>query len=67
MTAHALENSRELNARDVVVDYRPWAGIRLAPHFYTADGEIDRAFDAIDEIRDSRAWERWTACPTVVT
>ncbi|MDQ5856823.1 MAG: hypothetical protein M3542_00905 [Acidobacteriota bacterium] len=64
---HALEVSRELNARDVVVDYRPGAGIRLSPHFYTADEELDRAFDAIDEIRASRAWERWTNRPTVVT
>ncbi len=64
---HALEVSRELNARDVVVDYRPGAGIRLSPHFYTADEELDRAFDVIDEIRASRAWERWSDRPAVVT
>jgi kynureninase len=64
---HALEVSRELNARDVVVDYRPGAGIRLSPHFYTADEELDRAFEAIDEIRASGAWERWRDRPAVVT
>jgi kynureninase len=64
---HALEVSRELNARDVVVDYRPGAGIRLSPHFYTADEELDRAFEAIDEIRASGAWERWRDQPAVVT
>jgi kynureninase len=64
---NALEVSRELNARDVVVDYRPGAGIRMSPHFYTADAELDRAFDAIDEIRASRSWERWVDRPTVVT
>ncbi|HSD72926.1 MAG TPA: aminotransferase class V-fold PLP-dependent enzyme [Thermoanaerobaculia bacterium] len=64
---HALEVSRELNARDVVVDYRPGVGIRMSPHFYTADEELDRAFEAIDEIRASGAWERWRDQPAVVT
>lgn len=64
---HALEVSRELNSRDVVVDYRPGAGIRLSPHFYTADMELDRAFGAIDEIRASGAWERWSNRPVIVT
>ena len=30
-----------LAARDVVVDYRPGAGVRVAPHFYTSDDELD--------------------------
>lgn len=30
-----------LATRDVVVDYRPGAGIRVAPHFYTSDEELD--------------------------
>jgi kynureninase len=64
---HALEVSRELNARDVVVDYRPGAGIRMSPHFYTTDEELDRAFSAIDEIRTSGDWRRWTNQPAVVT
>jgi kynureninase len=64
---HALEVSRELNAREVVVDYRPGAGIRMSPHFYTADGELDRAFEAIEEIRASGAWERWRDRGSFVT
>ncbi|HMA17306.1 MAG TPA: aminotransferase class V-fold PLP-dependent enzyme [Thermoanaerobaculia bacterium] len=64
---HALEVSRELNSRDVVVDYRPGAGIRMSPHFYTSDEELDRAFEAIDEIRASGAWERWRDRPVIVT
>jgi kynureninase len=44
------EVAAELNRRDIVCDYRPKSGIRLAPHFYTADDEIDAAFAAIDEI-----------------
>jgi kynureninase len=64
---HALEVSRELNSRDVVVDYRPGAGIRMSPHFYTLNEELDRSFEAIDEIRASGAWERWSNRPAIVT
>jgi len=64
---HALEVSRELNARDVIVDYRPGVGIRLSPHFYTEDRELDRAFEAMDEIRATGAWRRWRGRPTLVT
>ncbi len=30
----------ELERREILVDFRPGAGIRIAPHFYTADAEI---------------------------
>lgn len=55
---HAAEVSRELNARDVCVDFRPGAGIRLSPHFYTADEEIEKAFSTIDGILSDRSWAR---------
>lgn len=42
------EINRELARREVLVDYRPGAGIRIAPHFYTADHELDHV---ISEIR----------------
>ncbi len=64
---NALEVSRELNARDVVVDYRPGVGIRLSPHFYTEDRELDLAFEAMDEIRATGAWRRWQGRPSLVT
>jgi kynureninase len=38
-SGHAIASA--LAARDVVVDYRPGAGIRVSPHFYTSDGELD--------------------------
>ena len=64
---NAREVARELNARDIVVDYRPGVGIRLAPHFYTKDEELDLAFSAIDEIRKTGAWRRWLENPSLVT
>jgi kynureninase len=33
----------ELLRREVIVDYRPGAGIRMAPHFYNTEDEVDRA------------------------
>jgi len=40
----------ELNRRDVLCDYRPKAGIRMAPHYYNTDDEIDRAIAMVDEV-----------------
>jgi kynureninase len=37
----------QLIAQGILVDYRPGAGIRIAPHFYTTAEEIDRAVDAL--------------------
>jgi kynureninase len=55
---HASEVMRELLARNILVDYRPQAGIRLSPHFYNRDEEIDFALEQIAEILSTRAWER---------
>jgi kynureninase len=34
------EVTAELGRRQILVDFRPGAGIRIAPHFYTSDAEI---------------------------
>ena len=34
----------------VIVDYRPDAGIRMSPHFYNSEAEIDRALDLLQEL-----------------
>jgi kynureninase len=36
--------------RNVIVDYRPGAGIRLAPHFYNTEREVDDAMEAMAEL-----------------
>lgn len=33
--------TKELGRRDFLVDFRPGAGIRMAPHFYTKDEELE--------------------------
>ena len=40
-----------LSKRRVFVDYRPGCGIRVGPHFYTRDEEIQQFFDALDAAR----------------
>jgi kynureninase len=42
---------RGLIERRVFVDYRPGCGIRVSPHFYTTDAEIDAFFTTLDELR----------------
>jgi kynureninase len=42
---------RRLIERRVFVDYRPGCGIRVGPHFYTSDGEIDEFFRVLDAVR----------------
>ena len=64
---HAYEVSRCLLEREIIVDYRPGAGIRVAPHFSTSDDELELAVAAIDEILSSGAWQRHAGRSTVVT
>jgi kynureninase len=45
---------RELLRRDILVDWRPKAGVRMSPHFYTRDAELDTAISAVDEILHAR-------------
>jgi kynureninase len=40
----------DLLRRQIIVDYRPGAGVRIAPHFYNSEAEVDAAVAAIDEI-----------------
>ena len=36
-----------MTARKVIVDYRPDAGVRVAPHFYNTEAEIDLAVETM--------------------
>ena len=56
-----------LLARDIVIDYRPNAGIRVAPHFYTTDDEVDAAVAAMDEILATGEWRKYGERASVVT
>src|SRR6266550_2365189 len=53
---HAAAVTRELVRREVIVDYRPGAGVRLSPHFYTTDDELEFAIKEMKSIRDTRSY-----------
>ena len=42
--------ANELIRREVIVDYRPGAGIRMAPHFYNTSEEIEHAMNVLTQI-----------------
>lgn len=41
---------RRLIERRVFVDYRPGCGIRVGPHFYTTDGEVEEFFKVLESL-----------------
>jgi kynureninase len=61
------EISRSLKSLDILCDYRPGAGIRLSPHFYNRDAELDEAIEAIVEVRKTGAWRAFTTTQPAVT
>jgi kynureninase len=49
---------RELTDREILCDFRPDAGIRLGPHFFTSDDELRFVVEQIGEILETGAHER---------
>lgn len=48
-----------LSAREIVVDFRPDAGLRVAPHFFNSDDEVRAAVRAIRAILDGGEHRRF--------
>src|SRR5260370_2010225 len=46
--------AKELIRREFIVDYRPGAGVRISPHFYTRDEELELVINEMKEIRDTQ-------------
>jgi kynureninase len=49
---------RELAEREILCDFRPDAGLRLGPHFYTSDDELRFVVQQIGEILETGAHRR---------
>jgi kynureninase len=64
---NSYEVSRELLARNIKIDYRQNAGIRIAPHFYNTDEEVHQAMDTIDEILADGSWKQHAVSRDFVT
>jgi kynureninase len=50
---------RELTERQILCDFRPDAGIRLGPHYFTTDEELRFAIAQIEEILATGAHEQY--------
>jgi kynureninase len=50
---HAGAMTKELIRREFIVDYRPGAGIRISPHFYTRDEELELVIQEMKKIAAS--------------
>jgi kynureninase len=64
---HGAEVAQALLARDVIIDYRPGAGIRVAPHFYTTDDEVERVVGETADILETGAWRQFSGSRPTVT
>ncbi|HEU5174534.1 MAG TPA: aminotransferase class V-fold PLP-dependent enzyme [Gemmatimonadaceae bacterium] len=64
---NAYEIAQLLLAERVIVDYRPGAGIRVAPHFYTSDDELETCVGVIDDALRTGRWQRFAGQRRVVT
>jgi kynureninase len=53
---HAPSVTRELIRREFIVDYRPGAGVRVSPHFYTKDEELELLVREMREVIETRAY-----------
>ncbi|HEV7594244.1 MAG TPA: aminotransferase class V-fold PLP-dependent enzyme [Gemmatimonadaceae bacterium] len=64
---HAYEVTQHLLSQNILVDYRVGAGIRIAPHFFTREEELEEAVHEIDESLESGSWQRFSEKIAVVT
>lgn len=64
---HGYEVAQHLLSQQILVDYRVGAGIRVAPHFYTTDEEVEACVAAIDDCLATGAWRRFTERASIVT
>ena len=64
---HGYEVTQHLLSRDILVDYRVGAGIRIAPHFFTRDEEIEEAVSEIVKSLETGSWQRFTERVGVAT
>ena len=49
---------QELGEREILCDFRPEVGLRLGPHYYTTDAELEHAVSEIASIVETGAYER---------
>jgi len=43
--------------REFIIDYRPGAGVRISPHFYTSDEELELVIAEMKKISETKAYQ----------
>jgi kynureninase len=61
---HAAAIAKELIRREFIIDYRPGAGIRISPHFYTTDNELELVIEEMKKIGESESYRDHEAAGT---
>ena len=58
---HAGAVAKELIRREFIIDYRPGAGIRISPHFYNTDNELELVIAEMKKIGESESYREHEA------
>jgi kynureninase len=58
---YAAAITKELIHREFVVDYRPGAGIRISPHFYNTDEELELVINEMKKIAETESYRQHEA------
>ena len=53
---YAAAITKELIHREFIVDFRPGAGIRISPHFYNTDNELELVIKEMKKIAESESY-----------
>jgi selenocysteine lyase/cysteine desulfurase len=48
-----------LAARGILVDHRPKAGLRVSPHYYTREDELEELVEVLVELREGGRWREF--------
>jgi kynureninase len=54
---NAAAIAKELVRREFIIDFRPGAGVRISPHFYTTDEELELVIQEMKKISETRSYQ----------
>jgi kynureninase len=54
---NAAAIAKELVRREFIIDYRPGAGVRISPHYYTSDEELELVIAEMKKIAETKAYQ----------
>jgi len=54
--SQAAALTKELLRREFIVDYQPGAGVRISPHFYTKDEELELVINEMKKICETQSY-----------